>query len=104
VLERSQGTGSGRGVDFRVRAGRPVRLVPARVPECGGDHGDGSCGTLGVFFHRGFPPLKKLHPERQVELDHVLQLHGDVVRYGACPSVDVHRAGGAPPPARLARR
>jgi hypothetical protein len=47
--------------------------------------------------------FQKLHPRRQVELDHVLQLHGDTAHCDACSSVDMHHAGGAPPLARWAR-
>jgi hypothetical protein len=89
---------------FSRRSRGPVRLVPARVPERGGDHGGRNCAALDVFFHQGFPPPRKLHPERQIGLDHVLQLHSDVICYGSCSGVDVHRAGGDPPPARWARR
>jgi hypothetical protein len=78
--------------------------IPDRAPEHYGDHSGGSCGALGVFFHRGCPQLQRLHPERQVELDHVLQLHGDDVRYNACSGVIVHCARGAPLPARWAHR
>jgi hypothetical protein len=101
---RSQGIGSGRGVGFCVGAERHARLVPTRVPERGDNPNGGNCGALGVFFRRGSPPPQKLCPERKVGLDHALQLHGDVVCYSACSDVVVHRAGGAPPLARWARR
>ena len=103
-LEKSQGIGSEGDVGSRVRAWRPAQLTPIRVPVCGDDHGDESCGVLGALFHQGFPLLQKLHPERQVGLDHALQLHGDVICYGACSDVVAHRAGGDPPLAWWARR
>jgi hypothetical protein len=102
--ERSQGIGFGREAGSRVGVECPALLVPARVLECGSDHGGKNCGALGVFFRWGSPPPQKLRPERQVGLYHALLLHGDAICYDTYSDVVVHRVGGAPPPSRWACR
>jgi hypothetical protein len=97
MLEQSQGIGSEGEVGSRVRAWRPAQLTPIRVPVCGDDHGDESCGVLGALFHQGFPLLQKLHPERRIMLDPVPWLRGDAVCYDAYSSVDVCYVGGLLP-------
>jgi hypothetical protein len=86
-----------REVDSSVGVRCPAWLIPARAPRHGDDHDGGSCGSLRVLFHRGFPLLQKLQPGRRAELDHTLQLPGDVTHCGVCFSVDVHRACGILP-------